>query len=266
MPPSNNAGADAANGASVPPPVAAAEVKRPHNPNRGGAPPDLHRPFLVQHPLFTYTTTVPVSPALAQRFSSPFADEKDFTSSPALLYAHAAPVEECVQRHLTKYPHPSQPDILACPVVSDETDPATGVRTRKRKVVCANIAPWLMRRALGSSDTVQLSETNVYDPRSREFTLHSQNDNFTGLVVAREASKYAPHPDNPQWSVNSGETRMLAHAVAPQRGWGRCSLPLLLVADGSLVSCFFALVPFFLLSGLCSCNTAVSVAVRTWVP
>jgi len=180
---------------------AAAAASLPHNPNRGGAPADLKRPYLVQHPLFTYTTTVPVRESLVQRFANPLAQEKDFTASPPLLYAHAAPVEECVQRHLTKYPHPSQPDILACPVVSDETDPVTGVRTRKRKVVCANIAPWIMRRALGSSDTVQLSETNVYDPRTREFTLHSQNDNYTGLVVAREASRFAPHPDNPQWTM-----------------------------------------------------------------
>ena len=240
-------------------------MKRPHNPNRGGAPPDLHRPFLVQHPLFTYTTTVPVSPALAQRFPSPFADEKDFTSSPALLYAHAAPVEECVQRHLTKYPHPSQPDILACPVVSDETDPTTGVRTRKRKVVCANIAPWLMRRALGSSDTVQLSETNVYDPRSREFTLHSQNDNFTGLVVAREASKYAPHPDNPQWSVDcaSGTIAAAEAMELPAELLLFWSLCLSLIAF--LHTCFSAVFVVIVLSGLCSCNMAVSVAVRTWV-
>ena len=79
------------------------------------------------------------------------------------------------------------------------------------QIVCANIAPWLMRRAMGSSDTVQLSETASFDPRTREFTLTSHNENFASLVLAKEASRFAPHPSNPQ------------HTVFVQYGGIRCS-------------------------------------------
>jgi len=172
----------------------------PHNPNRGGAKADTTRPHTVQHPLFSYTTRVPVHGKVADDFPSPFLAEPDFTPSPPLLYAHPRPVEACMAEHFTKYPHESVPEIIECPVVRDTTDPATGVRTRERKVICKNIAPWIFRRVLGGPDTVELTETTTFDPRTRQFELHSQNVNFARFVFAKEASRFVPHPDNPEWT------------------------------------------------------------------
>ena len=183
------------------PPSSVAAAAVPHNPNRGGAGADSDRPFVAKHPLFTYTTRVPLDQsAVAEGFPSPYAAEPDFTASPPLFYAHAHPVERCMEGHFTKYPAPSQPDILACPIVSDYTDPATGVRTRERRVICRNTAPWVFRRALGGADTVELVETSVFDPATRELRTSSENIAFARFVTAKEASRFIPHPLNPQWS------------------------------------------------------------------
>jgi len=143
---------------------------------------------------------VPIDEGVAKDFPSPFVSESDFTPSPPLFYAHPSSVEACVERHFTKYPHASVPEILECPIVRDETDPVSGVRTRQRRVVCKNIAPWIFRRVLGGPDTVELTETTTFDPRTRQFELHSENVNFSRFVFAKEASRFVPHPANPQWT------------------------------------------------------------------
>lgn len=91
------------------------------------------------------------------------------------------------------------PEIVDCPVTSDVTDPVTGIRTRTRLVKCKNIAPWVMRRFVGG-DYVYLEETSTWNPRTRVFDLRSENQTYSNIVFAKEASRFKPHPDNPQWT------------------------------------------------------------------
>lgn len=182
----------------TPPPKT--NMSLPHNPNRPGSPrEDPARPHVWSHPLFTYSTTVPVDTTITKDFPSPFITEPDFTASPPLYYSHATPVEKCMENHFTKYPHPSVPEIIECPVTHDSTDPETGIRTRTRMVKVRNIAPWLFRRFV-SGDYVYLREDSTYDPRTREFLLRSENQTFANLVFAKEATRFRPHPDNSQWT------------------------------------------------------------------
>lgn len=190
MPPAVVAAVDAFKGKKV-----------PHNPNRAGAPIDATRPYLARNPLFTYSLRVPLDESIATEFPSPFAAEPDFTASPPLLYSVDQPVEKCLAAHMHKYPHPSQPAILECPVVIDTVDPATGLQTRQRRVVCKNIAPWLARKALGGGDTIELIEDSTFDPVTRTFDLRSHNTAFAKVVTAREATRMRPHKENPEWTA-----------------------------------------------------------------
>jgi len=186
-----------------------------HSPTLGGAghdsqhppaaaasstsPPDVRR-YPVPHPHHTYATLVPPpDPDIVTRdFPSPFENESDFTGSPPLIYAHPAPVERVMQIHLTKYPHPSIPEIISCPVVSERVD-ADGVIHRERVVTVRNIAPWIFRRFIGG-ETIQLREKSTFDPRTRVFEMRSENEAYANLIYAKEASRFQPHPINPNWT------------------------------------------------------------------
>ena len=140
----------------------------------------------------------PSLPTLTALASSP--------SIPPLYYLHPHPFPLTVQAFLSKYPHPSAPDVVSCHTAVSLTDPVTSVEYRQRVITVRNTLPLAFRAVLRQS-LLTFEEESLLDRHSGIMMLCSRNVSYHTVIEATECSKFIRLTDSETAFVQCGRVK-----------------------------------------------------------
>ncbi|CAO3696145.1 hypothetical protein G6F56_003454 [Rhizopus delemar] len=97
-----------------------------------------------------------------------------------------------------KYPNDHCPHVQHVDVLNRTLDPESGVLTTERLITVKQNVPKIILKIMGAGETQYVRELSQINPKTKTFTLTSENLSLCNIMKCNEEISYIVSPEDPQ--------------------------------------------------------------------